>query len=72
MISFALPLIGITANVGTETKEVVLDRKASIFQNGIKFLFSPKIILNHHYRLNRSLKSGPDFLYCPYLGENEL
>jgi hypothetical protein len=29
MISFAL--IGITANVGTETKEVVLDRKASIF-----------------------------------------
>jgi hypothetical protein len=29
MISFYL--IGITANVGTETKEVVLDRKASIF-----------------------------------------
>jgi hypothetical protein len=44
-----LPLIGITANVGTETKEVVLDRKASIFPEWDKelllLLFSPKIIL---------------------------
>jgi hypothetical protein len=34
MISFALPLIGITANVGTETKEVVLDRRLAFSRMG--------------------------------------
>jgi hypothetical protein len=41
-----IPLIGITANVVNETKEVVPDRKASIFQNGTKYvaklLFFPR------------------------------